>query len=265
MQPLTKIEILNHNDFAAVLLLTNGYSLYTLYPGGDHLHYYFFDRKDNIIFSGSDYKPAPRYNIDGVESLVSLLGFLCVRRGDTDNEYFKNYTQAQIEWSESNTCLELQSLINDYDYCDPEYKKAHKDAVKFFNKNYYQDIDKLNKALSKPPRFIRVNGLRVYVFDNGCETIDRYTIVLSDCDVYGCSDNPFNPLGFAQFSHNIADNYMITAYGANWRERCNVKQILKEQFNKYIQDNKRGSSIGVPIDPRTLNSAVLQYINQITK
>lgn len=44
-----------------------------------------------------------------------------------------------------------------------------------------------------------------YCFDNGGETIDRYTIVFPDGDLYGCNDRPFHPQGFGQFCGNITD------------------------------------------------------------
>lgn len=42
-----------------------------------------------------------------------------------------------------------------------------------------------------------------YIFDNDGKTLDRYTLINKDGDVYGFSENPF--LGFGQFSHNTDD------------------------------------------------------------
>ena len=37
------------------------------------------------------------------------------------------------------------------------------------------------------------------VWDNGGESLDRYTIVLSDGEALGMSDNPTSPVGFSQY------------------------------------------------------------------
>lgn len=113
--------------------------------------------------------------------------------------------------------------------------------------------------------YIEVNKKKVYVFDNGGETYDRYTILLSNSDVYGCNESPFAPTGFAQFSFNNADNYMFHSYGASWRKHFDVKKLEKQYFEQYLSDNKEDSTIGKLIDPRSLNKDVLQYINQIAK
>ena len=45
--------------------------------------------------------------------------------------------------------------------------------------------------------------MRAYkIFDN-CKTIDRYTLINSEGDVFGFSEKPFHPLGFGQYCGNI--------------------------------------------------------------
>ena len=44
------------------------------------------------------------------------------------------------------------------------------------------------------------------IFDNGGETLDRYTIVTIFGDMYGCSDQPYSPLGFAQYVGDAPDD-----------------------------------------------------------
>ena len=41
------------------------------------------------------------------------------------------------------------------------------------------------------------------IFDNCGKTIDRYTLINDDGDVFGFDDNPFYPLGFGQYCGNI--------------------------------------------------------------
>jgi len=41
------------------------------------------------------------------------------------------------------------------------------------------------------------------IFDNGGKTADRFTLINCWGDVFGFDENPFNPLGFGQYSGNI--------------------------------------------------------------
>lgn len=60
----------------------------------------------------------------------------------------------------------------------------------------------LTKSRSKHKE---VTDESVHVFFNDHKTFDCYTIVTSDGNVYGCSDNPFLPNGFGQFSFHVSD------------------------------------------------------------
>jgi len=40
------------------------------------------------------------------------------------------------------------------------------------------------------------------IFDNGGKTLDRYTLINSDGDVFGFDEHPFHPLGFGQYCGN---------------------------------------------------------------
>lgn len=51
-----------------------------------------------VLFEGDDFGCSPCVCVDSDEMLVSLLGFLCLRPGDTDAEYFENYTEQQLEF-----------------------------------------------------------------------------------------------------------------------------------------------------------------------
>jgi RNase P subunit RPR2 len=50
---------------------------------------------------------------------------------------------------------------------------------------------------------------KYYIFDNGGETIDRYTLVTQDGAVYGFDEDPFHPQGFGQFSHEMKEGQTI--------------------------------------------------------
>ena len=51
-----------------------------------------------VLFQGEDYKPSPMHAIDSDDSVNGLLGFLTLRPGDTDDEYFESYTEAQLAY-----------------------------------------------------------------------------------------------------------------------------------------------------------------------
>lgn len=66
---------------------------------------YRLTRYDNgkleVIFKGSDYFCAPSQPVDSDDCLRSLLTFLTLREGDTDSEYFADYTAKQLAFRDS--------------------------------------------------------------------------------------------------------------------------------------------------------------------
>jgi hypothetical protein len=62
---------------------------------------YRFKYDGKLIFEGRDFGPSPMHAIDGIETVISLLGFLSLQKGDTDVEYFADYTKEQMEFSEN--------------------------------------------------------------------------------------------------------------------------------------------------------------------
>jgi hypothetical protein len=65
------------------------------------------------IFRGADFRCSPLYAIDSDDTLRGLLGFLTLRPGDTDGEYFDGYTPAQRAFAESSDCDYLAFLYSD--------------------------------------------------------------------------------------------------------------------------------------------------------
>jgi len=64
------------------------------------LGYRFAAPRGEVLFTGEDFCCSPLLDIDSDEAVRSLLGFLCLRPGDTDSEYFENYTPAQLAFAE---------------------------------------------------------------------------------------------------------------------------------------------------------------------
>ncbi|MGA2260163.1 MAG: hypothetical protein ABSH28_01870 [Acidobacteriota bacterium] len=71
-----------------------------IYHGSDWLGYRLKQwecGKGTVLFEGRDFRCSPLHAIDSDESVAACLGFLTLRPGDTDREYFENYTPAQLE------------------------------------------------------------------------------------------------------------------------------------------------------------------------
>jgi hypothetical protein len=55
--------------------------------------------KTSVLFKGDDFSCGPMHSIDSDECVRSLMGFLTLRPGDTDREYFRNYTPKQLDYT----------------------------------------------------------------------------------------------------------------------------------------------------------------------
>lgn len=88
------------------------YDTYQTRYGKSILAYRFFDHANgvNLVFEGADYGCSPLHAIDSDAALADLLGFLSLRPGDTDSEWFESYTPAQLEWCQSGRAEWLQVL-----------------------------------------------------------------------------------------------------------------------------------------------------------
>jgi hypothetical protein len=74
---------------------------------------YEFAQDGRIIFEGSDFDPSPLHAIDDDDTVVALLSFISLRPGDTDAEYFDNYTPEQIDWRDEHA-EELGNLVAEF-------------------------------------------------------------------------------------------------------------------------------------------------------
>ena len=71
------------------------------------------DPAGQVLFRGADFGPSPMYADDADATLRALCGFLLLRPGDTDRDYFAEYTPEQLAFAESSECENLAWL-----YCD---------------------------------------------------------------------------------------------------------------------------------------------------
>ena len=58
------------------------------------------DAKTSVLFTGADFGCSPMDAIDSDATIESLMGFLTLRPGDTDPEYFQDYSAAQLEYAD---------------------------------------------------------------------------------------------------------------------------------------------------------------------
>jgi len=56
--------------------------------------------EENIIFAGADFRCSPLDAVDSDATVAGLLTFLALRPGDTDREYFEDYTPAQLDFAD---------------------------------------------------------------------------------------------------------------------------------------------------------------------
>lgn len=95
------------------------------------------------------------------------------------------------------------------------------------------------------------------VFDNGGETLDRYTVIDRQGDMLGMSEDP---TGFSQFSGNCVDNYMFVAYGYGWRRTCHVKKVISHELPRIIEEFKRDGIIGKEIPFKSLPKHLQEHV-----
>lgn len=138
MKSINKATLFNDVHFSGVMTLPGGYELITLYPGGSFLWYYLVNSQSCVIFSGKDFKGSPLYNIDSIENIISLLGFLTLKPGDTDSEYFAKYTREQFDFAASNESEEIKNWISDFENGETESAKEY--ARQWCEFRYRQDM-----------------------------------------------------------------------------------------------------------------------------
>jgi hypothetical protein len=90
-----KIRTWEEEDFALELFSTNR----TNSRGQTQLGYKFYC-DGALIFKGEDFAGSPLHADDSDETVAALLNFLSLQPGDTDADYFENYTAVQMAFAE---------------------------------------------------------------------------------------------------------------------------------------------------------------------
>jgi len=81
--------------------------------GQTRIRYELVDPHGHLLFEGDDFAGSPMHADDADETVRALLGFLTLRPGDTDAEYFASYTPEQLAFAEGEA--EELSLYADED------------------------------------------------------------------------------------------------------------------------------------------------------
>jgi hypothetical protein len=124
--PKEEEQVLRYVDVDGYKLLT-----WELWPpqryqtGQEKIGYAFWDPQGKLLFNGDDVGLPPSQTSDGDDSLRSVLGWLTLRPGDTDDEYFEKYTPEQMAFAEGDA--EMLSIWgmepqSDDEYPPPEFK-----------------------------------------------------------------------------------------------------------------------------------------------
>jgi hypothetical protein len=99
--------------------LTRGYSLTMESLGkGDggngwyRVRYSLVNAEGVELFAGKDFQSSPLNNPTGFNAALGLVGFLTLKPGDTDREYFDGYTPEQMAFAEAAA-----------EYCENEWEE----------------------------------------------------------------------------------------------------------------------------------------------
>ncbi len=79
---------------------------------GDEKITYFLYWKKELLFHGDTFKISPLYDWDSIECMISLLSAFLLQGKDVEANYFKNYTQKQLDFRDQDNG-DLINCIND--------------------------------------------------------------------------------------------------------------------------------------------------------
>jgi hypothetical protein len=77
------------------------------------------NQKTTVLFEDyENFRCSPLHAIDSNECIKAIIGFLCLRIGDTDKEYFDGYTLTQLEFSNRHAESLYCAVCNRFGYED---------------------------------------------------------------------------------------------------------------------------------------------------
>lgn len=124
MEPMAKLTLKEFNTLVELF-----------YTGKENIGYR-LTYKGETLFEGEDFRPSPLYDQNSLKSIVSLLGFLTLKPGDTDAVYFAKYTEKQMDFATCDDAENINCYVGDFEYTDSENEDFHQNAVDYFTNRY---------------------------------------------------------------------------------------------------------------------------------
>jgi hypothetical protein len=90
MGPSFRLDLLDHRTVPSTGRERISYR-FTMHEGG----------ATTVLFQGADFQVSPYTAVDSDDAVRSLLTFLTLRKGDTDSEYFADYTADQVAFRDT--------------------------------------------------------------------------------------------------------------------------------------------------------------------
>lgn len=106
----------------------------------------------------------------------------------------------------------------------------------------------------------------IIVFDNGGKTADRYTLILPDGEVHGCSENPYHPQGVGTYNCNVCEARYTDSHIHYDNEKGRwFPHALKWAYKDFLAEaRKKDEWLGKEItDQSQLPPAVQKFIAQL--
>lgn len=88
-----KAKTYDFNDYTLTIAKTGKRDMYN---EKYQVSYALYNPDNTILFSGREYYPSPLHSPTGFLAAAALMNFLTLCPGDTDDDHFYNYTEAQM-------------------------------------------------------------------------------------------------------------------------------------------------------------------------
>lgn len=120
------------------------------------------------IFAASDFYCSPMHAIDSDETCMALMSFLTLKEGDTDQEYFANYTKRQIEFRDEHAealnwaalCkLDKETIKQGRKELSKHWPKLKGDIKHFGDLNWLEEDDRVTFSIIEPDGTARLEHL----------------------------------------------------------------------------------------------------------
>lgn len=129
MPDITEEQHLRHVQFPNGCTLRTWDAYSRCNTGQRKIGYEFKSSAGEVIFRGEDIGVASSDAIDSDAATWGAVGWFTLKPGDTDSEFFDDYTPAQLEWCESSEAEELSLFVYDHESGDTENIRWSRGAI----------------------------------------------------------------------------------------------------------------------------------------